>query len=80
MSNDVRSDCPNRAGSPTKSTPDPPGPPGLTSSDPIFCPEAGIRLSAISMLPSPGSCQESGADAVAHWKPSPHSVHSSDWP
>jgi hypothetical protein len=50
-----------------KSTPEPPGPPGFTSSEPSLSPVvAGWRTSANSMDAAEGSVQSSGAFAVAH--------------
>ncbi|CPU66175.1 Uncharacterised protein [Mycobacteroides abscessus] len=59
----------------TKSTPDAPGPPGLVRSEPMRSPVAGWRLTASSISPAAGSCQERGARAVVHSQPAPHSSH-----
>src|SRR5579875_1709593 len=52
-----------------KSTPEAPGPPGLTSSEPIFRPDAGRRSMAISIVPLVGSSGSRGTGTEAHWNP-----------
>ena len=55
-----------------KSTPEAPGPPGLTSSEPSGVPLAGCRMSASLMLACAGSFQFMGAVTVAHCSPPAH--------
>ncbi len=53
----------------TKSYPDAPGPPGLTSSDPRRLPVAGLRIRASLIDAFDGFFQSIGAVTLVHWKP-----------
>ena len=61
--------------------PDDPGPPGLTSSEPIrwAWSSAGRRSRARLMVPADRSVQSSGAVTVAHSK-SPQVLQVTSWP
>jgi hypothetical protein len=50
----------------SESTPDAPGPPGLTISEPNFVPLAGRLSIAIGIVPEDGSAGLRGTETVAH--------------
>ena len=54
-----------------KSTPEPPGPPGLVTREPIRSPLAATRPTAISMSPESGASQARGTVIVPHSTSSP---------